>query len=1142
MRLPTLIITVSQILGTVWTTSAAAAESLYTRHVRPLLAERCYACHGALKQEAGLRVDTGALVRKGSDNGPIVNFSVVDESVLLDRLTSENDGYRMPPEGNPFTADEIDHLKKWISTGAASPKNEVPEADPSDHWAFRTPIRPVIPTGSNDSWSRNPIDQFIGKQHDALGLTAAEDASDEHLLRRVTLDLIGTPPTTAQLQNFRDEPTPQHFLQVVDQLLQSPHYGERWARHWMDIWRYSDWYGRRYQNDVRNSAPQIWRWRDWIVDSLNQDKSYARMIQEMLAADEIAADDDSTWAATGYLVRNYYSLNPNEWMRHNVEYTGKAFLGLTFNCAHCHDHKYDPILHDDYFRMRAFFEPIGIRQDRVAGEAEPPPFEVYKYGGSRKAVRTGMVRIFDQQPDAVTWFYTGGDERNRLQERGSIEPGVPEFLKIPLPEIAPIDLPMTGWYPGSRSHIQKAVMNECTEEIEAAETALNKARSQATDAAPLLADLSAAQQEFDAAVQKAVAAGEQGALDGRQSLLLDGLSGRQIVQRELSNLNDLPDGTTIAFRLRILDDSHFNFQLARDTSKSLTALYLGFVQGTIKAYRPGTFSEFVVANYSPTEFSEPLHITLTIHPADDVAKLRILSGTDNLPLVSGVDIALNAWNPSKNPHQPLTFDCRPGTRVLIDDVTVTADDQKWQWDFETPLFADGQNIAGVQGWTVHSLSAAAGTSAVSAIAGCRSATTEYQKLCAVRATVHAATRSVENARLRLDAAKLWADSIRATIAADNAQRDSADEETVAELSRRAWSAQQKSDESTALWQVADAEHQLGLRQSISDPDDSTKKEVADLQSKLAKARTDLKSAREQIASTPTSVEYRRLSPTSSMQSTGRRRALAEWITDPRHPLTPRVAVNHIWLRHFHTPLVESVYDFGRNGKKPTHPELLDWLAVELVENNWSMKHIHRLIVTSRTYQMTTSLRGLDANRDVDEENRSLWRMNPGRMEAEMIRDSVLAIAGTLTHEIGGEVRPNTEALTTYRRSLYYEVYPESGGNNAMAEVFDAPDPGECFRRTSTVMPQQALALSNSQLIHSAGKSTVAAIGVVTEVDDPTFVTQAFRRILSRTPSSEEQMAAIRFLQDQTQQTSSPNTARESLVRVLFNHNDFVTIR
>ena len=928
-------------------TSGQADESYYATRIRPLLQERCYACHGALKQEAGLRLDTGALLRKGSENGSVIDIAAVEGALLLNRLSSGDDDYRMPPDGEPLTDEEVQHFQEWLVAGAVSPVDETPEPALSEHWAFRRPVRPSLPVIADSDWAQNAIDQLVQQRHDSVGLQRAADASAEHLLRRVTLDLIGIPPTPEQVREFVGDPSVKNYERVVDDLFASPHYGERWGRHWMDVWRYSDWYGRRQQNDVRNSAPQIWRWRDWIVNSLNQDKSYARMIQEMLAADEIAADDDATWAATGYLIRSYYSLNPNEWMRHNVEYTGKAFLGLTFNCAHCHDHKYDPITHDDYFRMRAFFEPMGIRQDRVVGEAEPPPFEPYKYSGSRKVVRTGMVRIFDEKPDAATWLYTGGDERNKLRDRGSMAPGVPSFLNLPFDDIAPIELPMSAWYPGSRSDLQQALIDEHAAETRAAENALADALQDDTETAPFVTEVQTSQAALDTALLAAIEAGEQGALAGKQSLIINARNGRRIVQHELPELKGLPEGTTIRFKVSILVDNHFNFQLARDTSKGLTALYLGFTAGKVTAYRPGSFTEFVVGQYPFGEAPRTLHVSLVLSPAADIATLQLdaVTGDARESLISGAKIALNGWNPSKNPHQPFTLDCRRETEVLIDDVNVTAGDQIWNWDFEPAQFVDGQGIAGVHGWTVHQQSTGNATSNISAIAGCRSAHAEHERLQVAKAALAAATTHVQAATLGLEAAKVNAAATRATVAADNAVRDGADSDVIERLSRQAYSAQLAARETESRWRILESERLLGLKRSLPDEDKQQKPLIQELEKRLAASRAELTSVLQQAGKTPESAEYKRLSPTTSQQSTGRRSALAAWITHPHNPLTPRVAINHIWLRHFHAPLVESVYDFGRNGKSPTHPELLDWLAVELMENDWSMKHIHRLIVT-----------------------------------------------------------------------------------------------------------------------------------------------------------------------------------------------------
>jgi hypothetical protein len=257
-----------------------------------------------------------------------------------------------------------------------------------------------------------------------------------------------------------------------------------------------------------------------------------------------------------------------------------------------------------------------------------------------------------------------------------------------------------------------------------------------------------------------------------------------------------------------------------------------------------------------------------------------------------------------------------------------------------------------------------------------------------------------------------------------------------------------------------------------------------------------------------------------------------------------VAVNHIWSRHLHQPLVASVTDFGRNGANPTHPELLDWLASEFLDSGWSMKHLHRLIVTSETYRRASGVGREGGGPEhppapnsplaLDPENKLLWRMNAGRMEAEVVRDSVLSVAGKLDSRIGGQELENSEALTTFRRSLYYSVFPEQGGKSPLGELFDAPDALDCYRRTRSVVPQQALALTNSELIH---RVSAAVADSATETNAEAFIVAIFERLLSRSPAAAEVSACLQFLAD-----SADARRRESLVRALLNHNDFVTIR
>ncbi|MCA9117694.1 MAG: DUF1549 domain-containing protein, partial [Planctomycetaceae bacterium] len=746
------------------TAPAAAAEpaALYLKDIKPLLQERCYACHGALKQEAGLRLDTVELMRQGGDSGPAVAPGKTDASAIVERIEADELSGRMPPIGKPLKPEEIAAIRAWIAAGSPAPKDEQPEADPSAHWSFSRPERPALPQPEQLPAGANPIDAFILAKLRSAELEPRPLAEKPVLLRRLFLDLVGVPPTREELHAFLADESPTAWETVVNRLLDDPRYGERWGRHWMDVWRYSDWYGRRHVPDVWNSAPQVWRWRDWIIQSLNSDKGYDRMVEEMLAADEIDPEDREAGYATGYLVRNWYALNPNDWMRANVEHTGKAFLGLTFNCAHCHDHKYDPITHDEYFSFRAFFEPISIRQERVPGEADPGPFQEYDYGKLRKIQRLGAVRIFDKNPEAPTWFYTGGDERNRLSDRGSIPPAVPAFLTNAPVEIQPVQLPGRAFYPGLQPEIQQTVLNEALTDIAAAEAKLAALGPAPTEPTPeAKQQLVTAEAAYEAAVAEARKSG-QGALHGTQSLILDATAGRRIIQNSghVQQLKALPDGSRFEFEVRILKDAHFNFQLAKDIVQGLTASFVAFEQGQIQAYQPGGFSIFEAGRYDFAAGQRQFRVTLVLDRAADRCLLTVRSVTDDTVLVNAVPVALNGWNPVGSKVKAITFDARPGVVAVVDDVTLTAPlptdaaagiqpEQLLSFQFEPPKYSEGQDVLGIEGFISSKLTSDTGKSFVSATAGNEQLRTQFEQLQAARLAVESDSLPQRSAQARL---------------------------------------------------------------------------------------------------------------------------------------------------------------------------------------------------------------------------------------------------------------------------------------------------------------------------------------------------------------------------------------------------------
>ncbi|MBM3848348.1 MAG: DUF1553 domain-containing protein, partial [Verrucomicrobia bacterium] len=336
---------------------------------------------------------------------------------------------------------------------------------------------------------------------------------------------------------------------------------------------------------------------------------------------------------------------------------------------------------------------------------------------------------------------------------------------------------------------------------------------------------------------------------------------------------------------------------------------------------------------------------------------------------------------------------------------------------------------------------------------------------------------------------------------------------------------------------------LEMQQAIAGADPNRKPDDK-AAAQIKKAREEAESAAKSTLAAAAELEsavpgkHTPLGPTYPVTSSGRRLALARWIGSTTNPLTARVAINHIWTRHFHSPLVNSMFDFGRNGSSPEHPELLDWLAVELMEHGWQMKPIHYQIVTSRAYRRSSKPDGI--GRTADPENKTYWRMNAGQLESEAVRDSILHVAGELDFGHSGPPLPNSQAEDSRVRSIYFECFPEPGGASEFAEMFDAPSPMECYRRTETIVPQQALAMANSRLSSERSRALAARLATRFQAEGEegpdAFIRAAFETVLSRQPRPAEHEAAREFLRD------TKESGHQSLLHALFNHHDFVTIR
>jgi chemotaxis protein histidine kinase CheA len=379
------------------------------------------------------------------------------------------------------------------------------------------------------------------------------------------------------------------------------------------------------------------------------------------------------------------------------------------------------------------------------------------------------------------------------------------------------------------------------------------------------------------------------------------------------------------------------------------------------------------------------------------------------------------------------------------------------------------------------------------------------------------------------------DSLRARLTADNA-RGTGNFDKLAQTAHRA---EQLAALHAAHEKVAQA------HQAISNAKKDADKKKA--QTQLAAAKKSAATA--ETALKKESTSYTLLSPTYPKKSSGRRTALAKWITDPKNPLTARVAANHIWARHFRQPLAEPVYDLGSKGTAPSHPQLLDYLASELIKNNWRMKPFHRLIVTSEAYKRASAIPQSTKRGplSIDPDNKLVWRMNPGRAEAEVIRDSILHAAGSLDKKFGGPVIDSKSAPSSRRRALYFTTFPEAGGRTQFIALFDAPDPCDCYLRTTSIIPQQALAMANSKLAQDQSRILAKKLWIATG-QETDFINATFEQLLTRPPRPQELQLCQSFLKKQAtlfkenKKSKPAQRARESLVHSLFSHNDFITVR
>jgi hypothetical protein len=1065
--------------------SAAVADEPgrvdFARDVRPIFASRCLRCHGSKKQEGGLRLDLKAAALRGGDSGPILRPGKSDKSTLVERLTATDETSRMPQGGKPLTSEQIALVKRWIDQGASWPEGDGP--GPLDHWAFQ-PIRDSqSPAVGRADWPLNPLDAFVLARLEATGLAPSPPADRARFIRRLYLDVHGLPPTPREIDAFLADTAADAYERLVDRVLASPRYGERWARHWLDLARFAETHG--FERNLER--PTAWPYRDWVIAAFNSDKPYDRFVFEQLAGDTVGEDE-----ATGFLVAGPFDdVKSNEAKFRMIQRqdeladisnaVGTAFLGLTFGCARCHSHKFDPISHKDYYALQAVL--AGVQHDER-------PF--HPADAERRKAR---LRELDAQSATLTQ---------------SLEP-----CRLRLRE--PVN----------------AVQN--TEELSSIEARFIRFTIQATSdgLGPALDELevwSAGPSEADAMRMYARKSFEVPAREVKSATLTVTCDDHCVVWlngQRVAATDDWQKPARVEVKTAVKTGRNVLAVECRDDKKPAGLLLRLVLEGS-DGKRQYVVSDATwrqtmhhAKDWEATEFDDAKWL-----PATDLGKLGVAPWGDVFARFKDVD------KDSPTPHWIWT----EGSRNLAlasagAKATASGSLNDNPLRHQLAFVHDGRYgdaAAWVSdrpgaGWVQIELPAPA---RIGRVVWGRDRTKNYEDRVPTRYRVEVATEPGRWQTVASSAERL----------PFGADRDARLRYRIDHLQ-----GPEKERAETLLGELIALRTERERLAAIPETVYAGRFEQPGPVHRLA--RGDPLQPREIVGPDTTSI-LGTLGLAADAPEAKRRVALANWIIDPKNPLTARVMVNRLWQHHFGRGLVDMPSDFGTQGSRPTHPELLDWLAHRFVEDGWSMKRLHRLILTSQTYRQaaTSNPNGLA----IDVDARLLWRYPPQRLEAEPIRDSILFVSGALDPRMGGPgfspFKPTRHHVRVYepkeregpaewRRMVYAtKVRME---HDAVFGPFDDPDAGlVCPKRTRSTTPLQAFNLLNSDFV--TRQAGLFALRLKREAGERPSdqVRLAFRLAFGREPEATEAAAGERLVRDH---------GLPALGLALFNANEFVFV-
>ena len=1080
------------------------AEVDFNRDVRPILSNTCYKCHGPDPAERkgggdGLRLDTpdGALVDLGGYAAVVPGKP--EESELIRRVTSPDDSEKMPPpaSGKKLSAHDIEILTQWVRQGAKY----------AGHWSYVKPVRHNLPAVKDIAWPRNEVDHFILARLELEGLRPSPEADRYALIRRVSLDLTGLPPTLEEVDAFVADADPLAYEKLVDRLLQKPAYGEHWARMWLDLARYADSAG--YADDP---ARTIWLFRDYVIRSLNANKPFDQFTVEQIAGDLLPAAGEEQLIATAFhrntLTNNEGGTNDEEFRNvavvDRVNTTMAVWMGTTIACAQCHNHKYDPISQEEFFRFFAFFNNT---EDADRGD-ESPLLPVY----SEEQLR-----------------------RRKLWQDELAQ--VDQTLRTPTPELAagqarweqafPLDLKWQSPKPIAAASQAAAVTTVADDgTVSVAAGAKNDVYTvELTPPAGTLAALRLEALADDALPGKGPGHAAGNFVLSRLSAVVSPPEGQPLAGRYVRI--ELPGKDKILSLAEVQvfrsgDNSGENVAPRGEASQSSTA-FEGPAQLAIDGNTDGHFTQAKSTTHTARSENPWWEVDLkSEQPLERVVVFNRTDGALEDRLAGYRLIVLNERRESVWQQAPADVP-KPSAEIslagprAVEFAAALADFSQSGFD---PADVLNNKDPNKKGWAVGGQTGQAHTLTLIA-----KAPVELKAGSKLIVTLEHAYPSAEHTlgRFRLSliddarAAELarTPQSVAAALRVPGNERSAEQQEQIAAHYRSL-----APELAPARQRAAELNKQLADLKPITVPVFRELPEGQRRKTQLQHRGNFMDLGQEVSEGTPAAF------PPLPQDAPRNRLTLARWLVDEHNPLTPRVIANRYWEQLFGIGIVASSEEFGSQGELPVHPELLDWLATELVRTHWDLKALVRLLVTSAGYRQSSRVTPeLDER---DPENRLLARGPRVRLSAEMVRDQALSAAGLLSPKLyGPPVKPPQPSLglsaafgsgidwqtsageDRYRRALY-TTWRRSSPYPSMA-TFDAPNREVCtVRRVRTNTPLQALVTLNDPVYVEAAQALarrVVSAGGPTAADRAKY---AFRLCVSRPPHDDEQARLVQL--------------------------------